>query len=232
MRPDCIIPTIKEKAIELLFTTVLSHEKIGEVLNCSRGPIYNIYKQCKQNGMSRLNIKRQGFHKICKTCNKKFWTTKGRSARGRSNFCSKKCYTEWQKSKENRGRKNPNWKHGNSYKTRHRRSFKSKSWRIWRTKVYKRDNYTCVLCGKTNCVVIPHHILPRRCFPKLIYAVNNGATVCKKCHNKMFMKELNFVNIIVKKLFGSLKRWKLIKHYRKRKMQKVKRSGFRKQRGQ
>lgn len=52
---------------------------------------------------------------------------------------------------------------------------------IWRKKCLKRDDYTCQICGtKENLCV--HHIKPYAKYPKLATNVNNGITLCKKCH--------------------------------------------------
>ena len=71
-----------------------------------------------------------------------------------------------------------------------------KAWIAWRTKVYKRDKYTCLLCGKKKCRLDPHHILPRRDFPGMKYITDNGASLCRKCHRKTFKKEYEFVEIL------------------------------------
>jgi len=104
----------------------------------------------------------------------------------------------------------------------------SRAWARWRKSVYNRDNRRCVLCGRKNKRMAPHHILPKRDYPKLRYVVSNGATLCWKCHKKTIGNEHRFIDRIVKKLFGSMKKWKLTKHYRKHKMQRRRVSGFKK----
>ena len=54
----------------------------------------------------------------------------------------------------------------------------------WKLAVYKRANYTCQECGKSNCIVHAHHIKPAKRFPKLRYIVSNGKCLCVKCHRK------------------------------------------------
>jgi len=53
----------------------------------------------------------------------------------------------------------------------------------WRQKVFERDNYTCQECGATGDLQA-HHIKPVSQYPELIYDVDNGITLCKKCHAK------------------------------------------------
>jgi len=84
---------------------------------------------------------------------------------------------------------------------------KGKDWYKIRELVWKRDNYTCQECGyKKGHNLIPHHILPRRDYPKLIFDIDNGITLCKKCHKPTINMEYNFVDkyqAIVKKRVNS-----------------------------
>jgi len=75
----------------------------------------------------------------------------------------------------------------------------------WAKHVYERDNYTCQHCGakgiepsqsfieqegRTITIFDPglklyaHHIKPYALFPKLAYDIDNGITLCHKCHVK------------------------------------------------
>lgn len=95
-----------------------------------------------------------------------------------------------------------------------------KVWIRWRTKVYERDKYRCVLCGRGNCRIAPHHILPKAMLPKFKYYISNGATLCSRCHRKTFRKELLWVEKIVNKLFGGIDRWRLSRHWQMLKNQR------------
>jgi len=57
-------------------------------------------------------------------------------------------------------------------------------YRKWRTAVFQRDNWTCQTCG-SNGFVEGHHIKSWANFPKLRYEINNGVTLCKKCHKEV-----------------------------------------------
>lgn len=50
--------------------------------------------------------------------------------------------------------------------------------------VIKRDNNTCKNC-KINENIEVHHILPVNKFPKLVFSVDNGICLCKKCHKEL-----------------------------------------------
>jgi len=84
-----------------------------------------------------------------------------------------------------KGSKNPFWRGGVSKeRDRYYRSYK---YRIWREKVFARDNWVCQKCGARNgggieVYLEAHHIKPFNKFKKLVYVVSNGITLCKKCH--------------------------------------------------
>ena len=59
----------------------------------------------------------------------------------------------------------------------------SDSYKQWRKAVYKRDCYVCQNCG-TKKDLQAHHIKPWQRYPDLRYEVENGITLCRKCHLK------------------------------------------------
>jgi hypothetical protein len=60
----------------------------------------------------------------------------------------------------------------------------SSEYKIWRESVYKRDNYTCVLCCQVGGKLNADHIKPFCIFPELALEVSNGRTLCIACHRK------------------------------------------------
>lgn len=67
----------------------------------------------------------------------------------------------------------------------------SLEYRLWRTAVFDRDNYTCVWCGARNgegkrVVLNADHIKPFALFPELRLAIDNGRTLCVPCHRTTF----------------------------------------------
>ena len=53
-----------------------------------------------------------------------------------------------------------------------------------RTKIFKRDDYTCQECGKIGNKLNAHHIKEIVNYPELILKINNGVTLCEECHKK------------------------------------------------
>ncbi|KKN86833.1 hypothetical protein LCGC14_0263920 [marine sediment metagenome] len=56
--------------------------------------------------------------------------------------------------------------------------------KIWRNIVFKRDNFTCQICGQYGGQLQADHIISKWQNPSLIYTTNNGRTVCRKCHRQ------------------------------------------------
>ncbi|TDX49118.1 HNH endonuclease [Orenia marismortui] len=100
----------------------------------------------------------------------------------RGNRC-KKCYLE-----SLGGENNPSYNPELTEEDRkERRSiFGYKNWRL---KVYERDNFTCQKCGDDKGGnLVAHHIESFRDNPDLRLAINNGITLCEKCHNNFHNK--------------------------------------------
>ena len=71
-----------------------------------------------------------------------------------------------------------------------------KEYKIWRGKVFERDNWTCQTCETRGVYLEAHHIKPlckiidecniknsedaKHC--EILWDINNGVTLCKECH--------------------------------------------------
>lgn len=64
----------------------------------------------------------------------------------------------------------------------------------FRESTFKRDNYKCVVCGKSG-EIFAHHILERRLWKDGGYYINNGSTVCNDCHLKCESTEISVEEI-------------------------------------
>lgn len=106
----------------------------------------------------------------------------------------------WTKNYKNagfqKGNKNPKWNGGIT--TLRNKIYKSYEWKIWRSKIFERDNWICQTCGKkSEGDIEPHHTpkgfaqilnenniktLEEAVFCKELWNIGNGITLCKKCH--------------------------------------------------
>lgn len=77
------------------------------------------------------------------------------------------------------GERNSNWKGGVSFD--YRQGY-AKQHKIWAKAVLKRDNYRCLVCKKVSGRLNAHHIKSWKEHPKLRFDVDNGITLCDKCH--------------------------------------------------
>ena len=97
------------------------------------------------------------------------------------------------------GENNPRWNGGKS--TPQQKIRMSLEWKLWRSEVFERDNYTCQECGASGVYIEPHHIIPVRSNKEdTLFNINNGITLCRPCHIKTFGKESSFEEKYSKKV--------------------------------
>lgn len=58
----------------------------------------------------------------------------------------------------------------------------TKRYHEWRWAIYRRDNYTCVLCKTKGGKLNADHIKPFSLYPELRFELSNGRTLCLPCH--------------------------------------------------
>lgn len=65
-------------------------------------------------------------------------------------------------------------------------SRRNPAYRAWKHAVHRRDNYTCMLCGKQQKRFLhAHHIVRKADNQELAFDVSNGVSLCKHCHNRL-----------------------------------------------
>jgi len=96
----------------------------------------------------------------------------------RQKYCSRKCFESSHKIRM-RGSGNPSWIDGSSY---NKRCFRGVDWDEKRLATYRRDNWTCQICGvkcgkkRIQC----HHIIPYSTTKD--NRMGNLITLCASCH--------------------------------------------------
>lgn len=80
-----------------------------------------------------------------------------------------------------KGSRHYRWKGGKTWER-----FKEPEYIEWRNKVLERDNYTCQDCNrqckKSEKGLAAHHLKPYSEYPELRFELDNGITLCRKCH--------------------------------------------------
>lgn len=93
-------------------------------------------------------------------------------------------------SREHKGELSPTWKGGVLY---HRVERSTYEYRHWRKSVFERDLYACQCCGTKSGVgnkveLNAHHIKNWKDNKSLRYDIDNGITLCDKCHASFHSK--------------------------------------------
>lgn len=146
-----------------------------------------IPKYCSQKccGIGKAKFKK------CPECKKEFYYW-------RNKHCSRKCAslarigtkqsetTRKRLSDSHKGKRcgelNNLWKGGVTPINKAIRT--STAYKEWRTAVFKRDNYTCQICGIKGKRLNADHIKRFSDYKELRLALENGRTLCESCHKK------------------------------------------------
>ena len=149
-----------------------------EVYKCpSRAKLYN--KQtfcCKEH--NTLYMKANAFNFKCTVCDKIKFTQPYQMKIREAPTCSIKCRSQLVRIKAIE-RRTVYTKHQIDRLQRY--SPENKQWRI---ETFKRDNYTCQICGVRGTNLEADHIWPWAYFEESRFDLNNGRTLCKPCHQE------------------------------------------------
>ena len=107
--------------------------------------------------------------------------------------------------KSRSGKHHYNWQ-GGTYNTKMDKIRRSTGYKKWRNAVFMRDNYTCKKCDLKNVselngiktlsykhklvnkLLTAHHLVSFKDNPKVRLNIDNGVTLCIKCHNTFHLK--------------------------------------------
>lgn len=145
-----------------------------------------------------MGINKQGWEKRRKNGKGIAWN------KGQKGLCSSETIKKLRDSAIGKhiGEKNGNWKGGiTSLCFQIRNSFNN---RQWRSDVFTRDNFTCQHCGKRGYQLEVHHLkmfsfiikennvksFEEALICEELWNINNGITLCKKCHKLENSKQM------------------------------------------
>lgn len=140
---------------------------------------------CKKRITLKINrdLKRKRF---CSYACRQKWRYK--NGEWTMNRMWKKCNTpEANKKKALKGKRHPCWIKDRSL-IKDKRFHNSPEGKIWRLAVFERDKFICQYCRQKGGKLRGHHIKSFRNYPKLRMDINNGITLCIKCHNRLHKK--------------------------------------------
>lgn len=157
---------------------------------------------------------------VCGYCGKEFEVKP--SIVATTKFCSMECRNKYD-SVYKRGENAPRYKKRHTKETRekmsgsnhynwkggitawHKRFTQTIAYKNWRKAIFERDDYTCQMCRIRGGRLQAHHIRPVRNNKNnlLLFDINNGITLCKKCHLEVNGREKEFESLFDMMIQGS-----------------------------
>jgi len=121
----------------------------------------------------------QQIERVCRYCGKSKMVAPTFANRP---YCNRQCMAEDYKDRL-KAENHWNWQGGITEKQSRDNLYEG--YKDWRKAVFKRDNYTCRMCeANQSGTLVAHHIKERKDYPELLLDIDNGLTLCKKCHKK------------------------------------------------
>jgi 5-methylcytosine-specific restriction endonuclease McrA len=79
-----------------------------------------------------------------------------------------------------------------------KRNYEDPIYKEWRMKVYKRDKFACQMPNcKCKTRLQAHHINKWSTASSLRFDINNGITLCRKCHDSIKDKEHLYISLFM-----------------------------------
>jgi 5-methylcytosine-specific restriction endonuclease McrA len=88
-----------------------------------------------------------------------------------------------------------------------KRNYADPVYKAWRMSVYRRDKFTCQMpkCGSKRRIQA-HHIRPWAKAAALRYAITNGITLCRTCHDKINSHEEAYMGVFTTIVMSKIKK--------------------------
>ncbi len=126
-----------------------------------------------------LFMKKNAFNKNCEVCGKVFYCQPCQVRLRNRKTCSMECKGILKKRIARKLREENGFtKHQIDRCLRYSTDAEN-----WRKAVFERDNFICQMCFKRGGYLEADHIKPWAYFPELRFELNNGRTLCRKCHD-------------------------------------------------
>jgi hypothetical protein len=118
---------------------------------------------------------------MCTNCASIFRRSKSKIDRAKNQFCDEDCKNAWMK-----GPQHPAWKTGVSALSFSSWIKNQTAYDDWRNAVLERDNYRCIISGRTDNLQA-HHVLPKAegMSPEKAFDVSNGITLNVEVHQRI-----------------------------------------------
>lgn len=162
------------------YPSELTPETRIKIANSNRG------KKRSQESRKRMSLAHKGIPG--------YWTGKKRSPEDIEKFRKSHLGKKWSEETRKKqsllrkgkrmGADSPSWKGGKS-----RDKHNGRVYIEWTRKVFERDGFTCLICKKTGGDLNAHHIKSWANYPDLRMEIDNGVTLCVKCHQELHKKQ-------------------------------------------
>lgn len=149
-----------------------------------RGETY-CSNECRLKTLNRgeISIRSEKKEVKCLNCGVNILRTQYRLEKTNAHYCTLKC-KDIHFAKTFRSGENAHNYSANKTVADRMRERNYPEYRVWRTSVYARDNYTCIVCeDNKGGNLIAHHLRSYAKNPTLRTEIDNGVTLCSKCHS-------------------------------------------------
>ena len=160
-----------------------AHANYSRNIKDHTGTVFNNLEFIEQGTRYGKDKQQKCFWVVKCYCGKLFETRPARIFSGKTKSCG--CYRKKHSSEQAKkriGELHPNW--NPNLTDEQRISKRDVSVAVdWRNSVYQRDHYTCKVCDKVGGKLNAHHLDGWNWCEEKRFDIDNGITLCEKCHN-------------------------------------------------